>query len=578
MTATPEQHVDAALAAALVAIAPHALGGVVLAGMPSPGRDALVRWLSASVAPGSAAVRIPPGASIDALVGGLDLSATLASGRPVLTEGLLARANERLAILPMAERQEPAVIATLAAALDTGTVVVERDGVGASNPARFAMAALDESLADDLPCAPALTDRLAFRIDCATLVPAELAEFWCTDADIAAATARLDTVALPDDILRTLVTTASALGVASPRALVFASAAARAHAALVANACVTTEDAAAAARLVLASRATQLPAPAETDDTPPPPDNKPDGDNDDSEARNRDGEIADQVLAAAAAAIPDALLKSLDRRGGRARGERGRGAATAASQSRGRPAGTMTFQPGRNQRLNVLATLRAAAPWQRLRGAGNGRIEVRTADLKATRKRAPVRSTTIFVVDASGSAAVQRLAEVKGAIELLLGECYVRRDEVALIAFRGTEPECLLPPTRSLARAKRELTALPGGGGTPLAGAFDMATRLVAGIQRDGKRALVVVMTDGRGNIGRDGTPGHPEAADHARAAARELGALDAPTLVIDTGRRPREICRELAAAASAEYLPLPFADAATVAAAVRGAATARAA
>ena len=100
---------------------------------------------------------------------------------------------------------------------------------------------------------------------------------------------------------------------------------------------------------------------------------------------------------------------------------------------------------------------------------------MRRDDFRMTRFQQRTRTTTIFVVDASGSSALNRLAEAKGAVELLLADCYVRRDQVALLAFRGKEAELLLPPTRSLVRAKRSLAGLPGGGGTPLAAGIDAA-------------------------------------------------------------------------------------------------------
>jgi magnesium chelatase subunit D len=134
--------------------------------------------------------------------------------------------------------------------------------------------------------------------------------------------------------------------------------------------------------------------------------------------------------------------------------------------------------------------------------AGNGtsaavmpapRVLVRRDDFRVQRLRERRETTTVFVVDASGSAALHRLAEAKGAIELLLAECYVRRDRVALIAFRGRPgaagAELLLPPTRSLVRAKRSLADLPGGGGTPLAHGLDAARALAEDVSRRGGTA-----------------------------------------------------------------------------------------
>ena len=104
-------------------------------------------------------------------------------------------------------------------------------------------------------------------------------------------------------------------------------------------------------------------------------------------------------------------------------------------------------------------------------------------------------------MDASGSSALHRLAEAKGAIELLLASCYVRRDRVALVAFRGQSAELLLPPTRSLVRAKRSLASLPGGGGTPLAAGIDVSLLLADAVQRRGGTPTIVLLTDGRANV-----------------------------------------------------------------------------
>ncbi len=179
-------------------------------------------------------------------------------------------------------------------------------------------------------------------------------------------------------------------------------------------------------------------------------------------------------------------------------------------------------------------------------------------------------TTTIFAVDASGSAALERLAEAKGAVESLLAECYVRRDRVALVAFRGRGADLLLVPTRSLVRAKRALASLPGGGGTPLAAGIEAAGRLAAAERRSGRSPVVLLLTDGRANVARSGAPGRAQAAADALAAARALAAEGTRALVIDTAARPQDSARALAAAMAARYLPMPLADAARLTQAVR--------
>ena len=189
-------------------------------------------------------------------------------------------------------------------------------------------------------------------------------------------------------------------------------------------------------------------------------------------------------------------------------------------------------------------------------------VRVRPEDFHTRRYRQRKSTTTVFVVDASGSSALHRLAEAKGAVELLLADCYVRRDRVAVIAFRGRGAELLLPPTRSLVRAKRSLAGLPGGGGTPLAIALDTATELARAIRRRGETPVLVLLTDGRANVGRDGAGGRARAEQDALASARALGAEGVAALLVDTSPQPQAAAAALAAAMQGTYLPLPHAGA----------------
>jgi magnesium chelatase subunit D len=289
--------------------------------------------------------------------------------------------------------------------------------------------------------------------------------------------------------------------------------------------------------------------------------------------------MEDRLVEAVRAAIPPGLLAALQL--GQAQQARaaaaGRSGAAIKNKHRGRPVGTRRGEPRSGARLHVLETLRAAAPWQRLRqqlSTGPTRIQVRREDFHIVRYRQHRPTTTVFVVDASGSAALHRLAEAKGAVELLLAECYVRRDRVAVLAFRGPGTELLLPPTRSLARAKRSLSALPGGGGTPLAAGIEAAGELAAQLARQGDTPIVVLLTDGRANIARSGAPGRSAATDDALAAAQVFRIGGTSALLIDTSPQPSDAAQVLAQAMGAAYVPLPHAGAQVLSRAVQLAST----
>lgn len=593
---------EALLAATLYAVDPLGLGGIRLRALPGPARDRWLAYLRALLgagtggdtgAPAALLRRVPLSISDDRLLGGLDLAETLRAGRPIARAGLLAESDGGVLLLPMAERVSEGIAARLAATLDTGEVMAEREGLAFRAPARIGLVALDEGYEDDERIPDTLTDRLALHIDLAGLGHRDCPETEAETEALVAARQRLPDVVVPDEAIHALCLTALTLGVFSLRAPLQAVKVARAAAALDGRDSVDEEDLILAARLALAPRATRLPPPPPppeqdqppNDPPPPPPDDQtpPDDPPEDEQDETEMPPLEDILLAAAQAAIPAGLLARLKAGGTtRKQGRAGKAGANAPTAGRGRPIGVRggPLKPG--ARLNLIATLRAAAPWQRVRrnalmAQAPTRplppVLVQSDDFRFTRYRKRRPTTTIFVVDASGSAAMARLAEAKGAVELLLADCYVRRDQVALVAFRGKGADLLLPPTRSLVRAKRGLAGLPGGGGTPLAAGIELAGSVAAAVAHHGETPVLVFLTDGRANVRRDGIGGRAQAQDEALKEARELRAQGLTCLLIDTANRPDARAQALAQEMDARYIPLPHADAAAISVAASAAA-----
>ncbi|MDJ0654141.1 MAG: magnesium chelatase subunit D [Xanthomonadales bacterium] len=566
---------DALLAAALFAVQPVP---VLLRGGAGPQRE---QWLALvqSLLPADTPWRkVPASVSPGQLLGGLDLAATLQSGRAVAERGILAAADGGVILVSMAERLNALASGVMTSAMDCGEVIVERDGLARRSPARFSLIALDESCQPDESVPSALDERLVLRVDlAATGAPSGP----LPDVNqVRRAQRRLAGISVSDDIIEALNLAATSLGIGSMRPVLAAVASARAAAAWLGKKQVDQECATIAARLVLAPRALVAPqppeAPEENQEAPPPQSADAESRDPDSDGKSMDAdkELDEVVIAAAQAAIPPDLLNQLQntpQRGGRGESRFG---SSYRSRMRGRPVGARRGNPADGSRLHVIQTLRAAAPWQRLRKSANPnlrrRIEIRGSDFRVHHYRQKSQTTTIFVVDASGSAAANRLAEAKGAVELMLADCYVRRDRVAMIAFRGKIAELVLPPTSSLVRVKRSLARMPAGGGTPLASSIDAACGLAEAVRRDGVTPTVVLMTDGRANVTRDGT-GHPQqAAEEALDAAGRFRGLGHSAVVIDVSPRPRPVAESLAATMGARYLPLPFADASAISDAVR--------
>ena len=571
---------DALEAAELLAIDPAGLGGAVLRGPPGPARDAWMAALQSQISPGTPLRRMPAGIEDDRLLGGLDLAATLSLKRPVIQNGLLAEADGGLVVMPGAERIGAGLAARIGTAMTRREIVLEREGLTRRLPTRFGIVLLDEGASDTEAAPAALVERCAFHIDLNSLDPG------AGGARKAGRHLKITDVApVPDELVTVLATTAAAFGVASLAAVFLAMRVAVVAAVRAGRRTPTQDDAALAARLVLAPRATRIPAEPETaeqepDEPPDAPETPPDTEDTPKDPDSLQA-LEDMIREAVETALPADLLKQLESgklSRGSAKSAGGGGGKVRKSPLRGRPLGSRAgaIRPG--ARLALVDTLRAAAPWQAIRRGqtesetASLRIQVRQADFRIRRFAERREATIIFCVDASGSAAFHRLAEAKGAVELLLAEAYVARTYTALVVFRGKTGELQLPPTRSVARARALLADLPGGGGTPLAAGLDAAMLVALSERAKGRDPMIVVLTDGSANIARDGTGSRQRASAEGLEAARVIAGHGIAAVFIDNAPRPRPEGGALAAAMNARFVALPYLEATAVRDAVRSA------
>ena len=541
---SPWDRAQAAVTA--LAVDPAGLRGLWLRARSGPLRDRVVQALAALPLPQR---RLHPGVDDATLYGGVDLSATLANGHLVRAASLLA--TPAALILTMAERCPAGLAARLARVLD--------------DPG-FCLIALDEGAEPDEALAPALADRLALFLDLDGIPAADTFPLDLPPETLSLARARLAEVRIEPKAVETLTRLAAAMGITSLRAPLLTLATARALAAWRDEATPSEDTLCHAAELTLAHRGT-LPDAAEPETSPPPP--EPDQpDSAEPETRQSADTPPDEMLldAIRAALPPDLLARLAVARATRAaKGSGGSGDARKGNH-RGRPLPPRPGTPGSGKRIDLVSTLRAAAPWQPLRRktavVDKPGLHIRQSDLRLKRYVETSDRVLIFTVDASGSSALARLAEAKGAVELLLAQAYARRDHVALIAFRGDSAELLLPPTRSLVQTKRRLAGLPGGGGTPLAAGLQLALLTALQTRARGMTPTIALLTDGRGNIALDGSANRAQAEDDSHRLALGLRNSRVPTLVIDIATRPQPALRDLAARLDAPYLPLPRADA----------------
>ena len=579
---------DANLIAILLAINPRGLKGVSVKSQFGPIRDSWLNYFMNLLPADSKVVKAPANLSPEQLFGSLDIESALLSGKFKVSQGLLERLGGQYLLLPMAERMNLQVITHISQALDEKNLF---NYPHAANNHPFGVIVFDESEFQEEGVNLRLLDRLAFGIYLDRFSINDTKKYLeVTPSDIKDAIALLPSVTCSQDLIEVLIKAGLSLGISSLRANQFVLEAAKSLAALRGLMRVGQQEAIDAARLVYTHLKSMQAPPEEgldnkTDDSEDVDGNQESQHNSDNELSKDEetsdleninppssaDELEELVVEAIQASLPPKFMMRMNQtlRPTKTKASiTGKSGSIEKSFASGRPHGARKGLPGNGRRLDILKSIRSAIPWQRLRAQQNNaflksdnesKIHFRAEDLHTKQYLKRRGTITIFLVDASGSSATQRLSEAKGAVEELLSQCYIRRDEVAMLSMRGSKVDIILPPTRSLVRAKRNLATLPGGGGTPLALGLRSANEMASSSERKGLTPIIVIMTDGKANVNLSGVGGRAGAHNDAITAAKELSIKSHRILFVDTSPQPEKLAQELAGVMAAQYFPLPY-------------------